>query len=486
MLVLAIVFSMMAGLIVVSNAYGGTSCIDFIYLRDAEHNTVGSINSGKRKLGDLTSSIRADNVQFIRIQGWHSEDIEIVDIGFSVDEGDIQWGYSYYDENLVKNKVATQHEYPLRFGAEIPVEEGEDMFIQLWYKLEDGEEDSFGVGYEFWYTYQPTSDSFISLDRSMVKYIDGEIAPANGVITVSDPTNEGKDWIGLFYLGDYDLEDFSPTEDEYLGWKCYANKGEKIEFNAENFKQEGAQDLEIGNYALALLENDTYTLLNAVSVVVAPEGGEIAHYDNVSIEGLEPYDDPDNTRDYGAISEEVKAGNNTLWMYGWYVSDVKVDAIGYRLQDGTEQFFAGKDRSDASNAMNTIYGIGIDLKIPVEIAGIDVPVEVLVKYASGEVEVCDTFYYTYDPTGEFTPKPTPEPTPTPTPTEVPTDTPAPTDAPETPTEAPVETEAPQNTEAPTEKAQTETKTEKKGCGGFAAGGLALIALAAAVVIRKKH
>ena len=90
MLVLAIVFSMMAGLIVVSNAYGGTSCIDFIYLRDAEHNTVGSINSGKRKLGDLTSSIRADNVQFIRIQGWHSEDIEIVDIGFSVDEGDIQ------------------------------------------------------------------------------------------------------------------------------------------------------------------------------------------------------------------------------------------------------------------------------------------------------------------------------------------------------------------------------------------------------------
>ncbi|MCR5693770.1 MAG: hypothetical protein K6G89_02220 [Clostridia bacterium] len=69
---------------------------------------------------------------------------------------------------------------------------------------------------------------------------------------------------------------------------------------------------------------------------------------------------------------------------------------------------------------------------------------------------------------------------TPAPTEPPTATPEPpTDA---PTDAPVETP----TNAP-EVVATEEPKKDNGCGGFAFGGAALIALAAAaLVIRKKH
>ena len=86
--------------------------------------------------------------------------------------------------------------------------------------------------------------------------------------------------------------------------------------------------------------------------------------------------------------------------------------------------------------------------------------------------------------GEVPVRETPEPTPTPTPkpTTPPTDPPEETAA-EEPTERPVETEA---TEEPkNDEPAAETKKDK-GCGGFAAGGIALVALAAAVVIRKKH
>lgn len=73
-------------------------------------------------------------------------------------------------------------------------------------------------------------------------------------------------------------------------------------------------------------------------------------------------------------------------------------------------------------------------------------------------------------------KPTPKPTPEPT------DTPA-------PTEPPVETEAPEVTEAPTTEEPAATKApENKGCGGIVGGAVAVAvaALGAVLVIRKKH
>jgi len=486
-IVLAIVLSTMAGLIVVSNAYGGTSCLDFIILQDADHKEVGRINSTKRNFGDISAVIAADNVKYIRFQGWHSEDVEIVDMGYSVDEGDVVWGYSYYDANLVANKAATQHEYPLRFGAEVPVEEGEDILIELWYKLEDGEEDSFGTAFQFTYTNVPSNDSFISFNLSMVKYIDGEFAPNNGVITVSDPTNQGKDWIGLFYLGDYDVEDLVLSEADYLGYKSYIT-GDKIILNAENFKQEGAQDLEFGEYALVLLENDTYKILSAVPVTIGPEMGDTSHYDNVSIIGLES---DVEIRDFGDITEEITEEHNMLRIYGWYTSDYALEGIGYRFEDGTEEIVQGVARTDASNATGSVYGMGIDLKIPV-VAGVDVSFDLFVKYADGDEEVFDTFYYTYNPNGEFTPKPTKEPTPTPevTPTPEATATPEVTEVPETEapsvTDVPANTDAPAKTEAPSEPT-AEPEGKKGGCGSALMGGAAIAFIGVAVLaLKKKH
>ena len=77
--------------------------------------------------------------------------------------------------------------------------------------------------------------------------------------------------------------------------------------------------------------------------------------------------------------------------------------------------------------------------------------------------------------------PTPSPTPEPTPTPVPTDTPVPT---EKPTEAPTGAPETVSTEAP-ENVATEAPAGNTGCGGAAAGGWALISLAAAAFILRR-
>ena len=482
---LAIVLSAAAGLITAS-AENGASCLDFIILQDEDHNQVGTLNSTLRNLGDISATIAADNVKYIRFQGWHSEDVEIVDIGYSIDEGDVIWGCSYYDAKLVGNKEATGHEYPLRYGAEVPVEEGEDILIDLWYRLDDGEEDTFGPGFRFMYTNVPTNDSFISFNRSFIKYIDGAIAPSDGVITVVDPTNEGKDWIGLFLLDGIAVEDLEVSEADYIGWKSYVT-GEKMELSAANFKQEGAEDLEPGDYAIALLENDTYKILSAVAVKVVPEGGDASNFDNVSINGLAS----NNTiRDFGDITEFINEEHNAIRIYGWYTSDTEIECIGYRYPDGTNDTVIGINRSDASNAKLSVYGMGIDLLVPLK-TGVDVSFDLFVRYADGDEYDFESFTYTYDPNGEFTPKPTAEPTPTPTPTPVPTATPEVTNTPEpTATAVPEDpTDAPTNapTDAPAEDPTPTTAPASNGCGGIAGGFAALftLTLAAALIAAKK-
>ena len=430
--VLAMLCAMMTGLIV-SHAGLGTVCVDFVQLKDADGKTVADYPSGNHNLGNINVPVVSKGATKIYFQGWRSEDDPIADFGYSINGGDVVWGFGKYDAALVAVKEQTQHEYPLRFYFEIPIEEGEDILIEFWYKLEDGEEDTFEANWEYYYSNVSAGNRFISCDRSFVKYIDGQLTPSTTEIAVTDPGNAGKDWIGLFFLDNEELQYFEPTEADYLGWKSYVT-GETMQLNNETFKQEGAEDLEAGRYALVLFENDTYKMLNSVEIKIQYETGDKVNYDGISVVGGSSFSA--DTRDFGDITAEADPENPQVRIFGWYVSDTEIAALGYRFADGTETEVIGKFRQDACNAIGAIYGMGLDVNITV-VPGVDSYFDLFVQFADGTKSDIDRFTYTYNPDGNA---PTAAPTEVPEETEAPTgENPGETDAPETVTEYPLYT-----------------------------------------------
>ena len=130
-IVLAMLCAMMTGLIV-SHAGNGTVCVDSINLWDENNKTVASYPPGGHNIGNVNVAVVSKGAKYFRIQGWRSEDDPIEDFGYSINGGEVVWGFSVYDANLVAVKDQTLHEYPLRFHYTIPIEEGEDILIEFW------------------------------------------------------------------------------------------------------------------------------------------------------------------------------------------------------------------------------------------------------------------------------------------------------------------------------------------------------------------
>ncbi|MCR5695258.1 MAG: PT domain-containing protein [Clostridia bacterium] len=206
------------------------------------------------------------------------------------------------------------------------------------------------------------------------------------------------------------------------------------------------------------------------------------YFDKIYVNGEERADGNDAVAALKAGIDGSDGSVSTIGMFGWFgLVDTSVsfadvlDSFGYIIDDGTPVF----DKAFAIETEQAVIdGNGLRYRITVDVSGLqdgkDHVIKACVKLNNDELVYFDRpdreaiiNYKAYLPA-------TPEPTEAPTdvPTDVPTD--APTDAPvETPTNAPEAT--------PTEE------PKNNGCGGFAFGGAALIALAAAaLVIRKKH
>ena len=448
------------------HAAGGHSCLDFIYLLNEEKEVVESIPSSKRKLGNIGNTVLASGAKYLRFQGWHSEDIEIEDIGYSLNAEPVVWGFAWLDEKLVANKAATLHDYPMRYSVDIPLTVGEDFEVELWYKLEDGEEDTFEASFLFTYSNMPSGGRIVSVSGGDYKYVDGEIAPKGKKIEVIGADPAAKDWIGIFHAEGLDETAPAVSADNFTGWKAVVDS-ESIDFSAEKLKQDGAEDLDKGSYVVALLKDGGYDLISFQIISLKPLAEDKYHFDTVSVQDVEPVYET-SERDLGDVTADFKDGHENIFLYGWAASDNEIQSIVYRYEDGREGESVGKARTDAATAAGTVFAMCIDILVPIYEG--DMTFDLLVKYTDGEESLIDTF--TYICGDDVTVR-------TPVPTEVPEETAAPTEVPE-------ETAAP---EAPTEapEATPEAKPSKKGCGGIVSGSAAMIVLAGAMlIVKKKH
>ncbi|MBR5059725.1 MAG: hypothetical protein IKX06_03020 [Clostridia bacterium] len=457
------------------HAAGGLSCLDFIYLLDAEKEIVETIPSAKRNLGNISNTVQAVGAKYLRLQGWHSEDVEVADIGYSLDGEAVVWGFAWLDEKLVANKVATGHEYPMRYSVDIPLTIGEDFEIELWYKLVDGEEDTFESTFVFKFSNMPTGDKFINVPDGNYKFVDSEIAPKGKTISVVGADPAAKDWIGIFHAEGLDPKDPEVDEDSFTGWKTVVESN-SIDFSAEMLRQDGSEDLVPGGYVIALLKDNSYDVISFQIININAPAADIRHFDVVAVKDVEPAYDT-NERDLGNITAEFKDGHDSIYLYGWAASDKEIKSIAYRYEDGREDEFVGKSRPDASTAAGTLYAMCIDVLVPI-VEG-DMTFDLLVKYADGTESLIDSFEYVC---GDDVPVKTAAPTETPEETAAPEETDAPeeTAAPEEPTE-----EIPEATDAPEETKKPDSG--KKGCGGIVSGSAAMLLLAGAMlIVRKKH
>ncbi|MBP5311455.1 MAG: PT domain-containing protein [Clostridia bacterium] len=176
----------------------------------------------------------------------------------------------------------------------------------------------------------------------------------------------------------------------------------------------------------------------------------------------------------------------SITFFGWYGNaNSETESFGYKINND-EIVYVEDAFADTENEVKALNENNRRFKITAyvsELKGDGNVIWIYAKLANGDVVKLNRFdnrggenekdreiYVIYNAPEAVTPAPTEAPTATPEP---PTD--APTDAPaETPTNAP-------------EVVATEEPKKDNGCGGFAFGGAALIALAAAaLVIRKKH
>jgi len=450
-----------------SSAYGtGNSCCDFVWLYDEAGNTVADFGATARDLGDISSFVKGKGAKYIHLQGWYSDDNPIEDMGYSINGGDVVWGCGIYDENLVAVKHLTLHEYPYRYKFDAPIIEGEDVFLEIWYKLEDGEEDVIPGGMEFTYSNVSTGERYITLNFATVKYFDDEVQPRNLTIDIKDAENSGKDWLGVVSSSS-DLDALG--KEDIIGWWSYVT-GDVMTFNSATFKQSNAEDLVPGDYYMVLFENDGYNVINYQKFSVGTTMDDYMHFDGTGVIEGESF----SSDDFGDISL-VTTGLETFRFFGWFASDLEIASVGYRYADGTEEFAEGKARSDAAAARQTLFGMGFDFNVPIKGTG-DQELDFVVKFADGTEDIYKTFYYYCDASGS-TKAPTATPSATNTP--APTDTPKPTDIPAT--DAPA-TDAPA-TEVPATDAPAEEK--KSGCGSVLVSGFAVITLVGAALLLKK-
>ena len=369
----------------------------------------------------------------------------------------------------------------MRYSVDIPLTVGEDFEVELWYKLKDGEEDTFEANFVFTYSNKPAGDRFLSVAGGTYKFVDGDISPKDHKIEIIGADPAAKDWIGIFHAEGLDATDPEVDEENFTGWKAVVD-GSSIDFNAAKFRQDGADDLLPGGYVVALLKNNSYDVISFELVNINAEAPDVYHFDTIEVQGFEPVYEL-TVRDLGDITAEFKDGHENIRLYGWAASDTEIKSIVYRYEDGREGEAVSKSRSDAATAAGTFYARTIDILVPIYEG--DMSFELLVKYADDTEEYIDTFYYicgdnvpprTEKPTAEATEEPTEETHETEEATAEPAETPdegtaAPTDKPADETDAPAD--------------KTAKPSGKKGCGSVVTGSVAMILLAGAMLIVRK-